>query len=368
MGILALYIALTIIGYLTGSRCKKAGKIPGHIGMYQNIAITVLVFCMGSRIGANKQIAQSLDTIGLYAFIITIFIMGGSVAAVFCFRKLVGFNRYGQHVRKQEQKELSTGTHSLDTHSVDNHNEDATPASVEAGAQQSASAEAQQAVIKAEAVEQVTEQQSAPADKHFSVNTLTLLILGAVTLGILAGYFVLPEWFINISGTLLSVFLCMLLFFVGIDMGIDGTLVENFKSAGWRIICIPFVVMIGSVVGGAIGGLILPMSVQDGLCISGGFAWYSLAPVMLMDYSVKVSAMSFMHNVMRELISILVIPLVARRIGYIESISVAGSVAMDVCLPIVERSTNPNVAVYSFITGATVSASVPILTTLFMSL
>ena len=344
MGILALYIALTIIGYLTGSKCKKAGKIPGHIGMYQNIAITVLVFCMGSRIGANKQIAQSLDTIGLYAFIITIFIMGGSVVAVFCFRKLVGFNRYGQHVRKQAQKVLSTDTHSLDTQSIDNHNEDATPASDEAGAAE------------------------APADKHFSVNTLTLLILGAVTLGILAGYFVLPEWFINISGTLLSVFLCMLLFFVGIDMGIDGTLVENFKSAGWRIICIPFVVIIGSVVGGAIGGLILPMSVQDGLCISGGFAWYSLAPVMLMDYSVKVSAMSFMHNVMRELISILVIPLVARRIGYIESISVAGSVAMDVCLPIVERSTSPNVAVYSFITGATVSASVPILTTLFMSL
>lgn len=344
MGILALYIALTIIGYLTGSKCKKAGKIPGHIGMYQNIAITVLVFCMGSRIGANKQIAQSLDTIGLYAFIITIFIMGGSVVAVFCFRKLVGFNRYGQHVRKQEQKVLSTDTHSLDTQSIDNHNEDATPVPDEAGAAE------------------------APAEKHFSVNTLTLLILGAVTLGILAGYFVLPEWFINISGTLLSVFLCMLLFFVGIDMGIDGTLVENFKSAGWRIICIPFVVIIGSVVGGAIGGLILPMSVQDGLCISGGFAWYSLAPVMLMDYSVKVSAMSFMHNVMRELISILVIPLVARRIGYIESISVAGSVAMDVCLPIVERSTSPNVAVYSFITGATVSASVPILTTLFMSL
>ena len=346
MAILALYIALTIIGYLTGSKCKKAGKIPGHIGMYQNIAITVLVFCMGSRIGANKQIAQSLDTIGLYAFIITIFIMGGSVAAVFCFRKLVGFNRYGQHIRTASRDKADT---------TENRQSAAAGITPE-----------QAGDLQDELSEKTGEAQE--SIKHAGVNTLTLLILGAVTLGILAGYFILPAWFINISGTILSVFLCMLLFFVGIDMGLDGTLVENFKSAGWRILCIPFVVMIGSIVGGAIGGLILPMSIQDGLCISGGFAWYSLAPVMLMDYSVKVSAMSFMHNVMRELISILVIPIVARRIGYIESISVAGSVAMDVCLPIIERSTSPNVAIYSFITGATVSASVPILTTLFMSL
>ena len=322
MAILILYIGLTIIGYLTGSRCRKAGKTPKHIGMYQNIAITVLVFCMGGRIGANKQIAQSLDTIGLYAFIITLFIMAGSVAAVFVFRKLVGFDRYGRHVGAAKKEDLPE-----------------------------------------EATEKTDKDGTRPG-----VNHLTLFILGSVTLGILAGYFVLPDWFINITGILLSAFLCMLLFFVGIDMGLDGTLVENFKSAGWRILCIPFVVIIGSLAGGAVGGMILPMSIQDGLCISGGFAWYSLAPVMLMDYSVKVSAMSFMHNVMRELLAILLIPTVARRIGYIESISVPGSVAMDVCLPIIERSTGPNVAVYSFITGAVVSASVPIITTLTMSL
>ena len=89
------------------------------------------------------------------------------------------------------------------------------------------------------------------------------------------------------------------------------------------------------------------MGVRDALCIGAGFGWYSLAPAMLAEYSVRISAVSFIHNVMRELISILIIPTVARRIGYIETISIPGAPAMDVCLPVVEKSTRGDIAVYS---------------------
>ena len=45
--------------------------------------------------------------------------------------------------------------------------------------------------------------------------------------------------------------------------------------------------------------------------------------------------------------SILLIPFVAKKIGYIETTGMPGAAAMDVCLPIVEKSTRSDIAVYS---------------------
>ena len=134
------------------------------------------------------------------------------------------------------------------------------------------------------------------------------------------------------------------------------------------MIVFPFVSMIAMVIASLIAGLLLPMGVKDCLCVGSGFAWYSLAPVMLAEYSTKVSAISFMHNVFREIFGMLLVPVVAKRIGYIECYGLPGSTSMDVCLPVIERATSSDVAVYSFINGAMVSASVPFLVSLFMNL
>ena len=75
-----------------------------------------------------------------------------------------------------------------------------------------------------------------------------------------------------------------------------------------------------------------------------------------------------MHNVLREILGLLLVPLVARKVGYIESYGLVGSPSMDVCLPVIERATSSSVAVYSFINGAILSASVPIWVTVFMNL
>lgn len=191
---------------------------------------------------------------------------------------------------------------------------------------------------------------------------MTKVILISVICGMLSGYFFLPDWFIAVSGNLLVVGLCVLLFFVGMDIGREGTVVENFKKAGWRIVVFPFAIIIGTLIGSLVGALVLPsMGVRDALSVGSGFGWYTLAPVMLAEYSTKVSAVSFLHNVMRELFGILLIPIVAKRIGYIETISLPGAASMDVCLPIVEKATRGDIAVYSFISGVVLSIAVPVL-------
>lgn len=191
---------------------------------------------------------------------------------------------------------------------------------------------------------------------------MTKAILISVICGILSGYFLLPDWFIDISGNLMVVGLCLLLFFVGVDMGREGTVAKHFKKAGVRVLVFPFAIIAGTFAGALIGALILPsLGARDALAIGAGFGWYTLAPVMLAQYSTYVSAVSFMHNVMRELFGILLIPIVAKKIGYIETVALPGSAAMDVCLPIVEKATRSDIAVYSFISGVIMSIAVPVL-------
>ena len=73
------------------------------------------------------------------------------------------------------------------------------------------------------------------------------------------------------------------------------------------------------------------------------------------------SAISFLHNVIREIAGIIGIPFIAQKIGYVEACAVPGVAAMDVCMPIVERSAREDTVVYSFGIGLLMCLSVPII-------
>ena len=93
-----------------------AGKVPVFI-------ITILVFIMGSRIGSDETIVRSLDTIGLTALGLTLFMMAGSVAAVFTLRKGMGFDKEG---RRKISADM-TGEPGMHTSSEQNENIPADP-------------------------------------------------------------------------------------------------------------------------------------------------------------------------------------------------------------------------------------------------
>ncbi|MFA5638352.1 MAG: lysine exporter LysO family protein [Anaerovoracaceae bacterium] len=197
---------------------------------------------------------------------------------------------------------------------------------------------------------------------------MTIGIVVSVVLGVLFGRFLMPEVFYLVSGDLLIVGLCVLLFFVGIDLGRDGTVVASFKKVGARILVFPFAIILGTLVSAFLISLVLPITARESMAVSAGLGWYTLAPIILSEYSAEISALSFMYNVMRELFGIMLIPFVAKYIGFIECVGLPGSASMDVCLPIVERATSPNITIYSFVSGVVMSISVPILVPLLIGL
>lgn len=306
---------------------RKRNIVIKGASVLQTIALVALVYVMGARIGSEDEIVRSLDTIGLKALVITLFILAGTVLAAFIVRKLLGFDKYGNLTKKSNV---------------------VAPTISEAYEEQN---------------ETLEDQEESKSDK-----TMLLTIFVPVTLGILSGFLFLPDWFIAASGTIIVVGLSILLFFVGVDLGTEGTIVQNFKMAGWRVILFPFVMIMGTYIGSVVAGIIVGLSAKDALCVASGFGWYTLAPVMLSEYSIEISAISFMHNVMRELIGLLLLPIVAKRIGHIESTGLVGAGSMDVCLPIIVKTTSGNMAVYAFIIGIVLSFSVPVMVSFMMGL
>ena len=161
--------------------------------------------------------------------------------------------------------------------------------------------------------------------------------------------------------------LTVLLGIIGFNMGLTGEMAKHLKGIGLSVIVIPCLAITGSLIGGAVYGMISSLTVREGIAISAGFGWYTLAPGLITEAGHTVAgAVSFMHNVMRETLGIIGIPLFARYIGYLECTAVPGVAAMDVCLPIVEKSTRQETMVYSFVTGFFMCLSVPVIVPLMI--
>ena len=331
MGDLCLYLGITLAGYLLGSQIRGLKEKLNGIGKIQTLSIFCVVTMMGMRMGANEEITQHLSSIGFTALIITIFTLVFSIGGIYTVRKLMGIDRYGRFKNKDFPKEV-------DSDNVIENKKD--------------------------------------AEEKQGFDVMTFVIVIAVLAGMLTGYFWIRDAFADNmtafeSGIQLGIKigLCILLIFVGIDLGLEGTVVDNFRKVGWRVFVFPLVVVVSTLLGSGISGVFMGLSLKESLAIGAGFGWYSLAPGMIMEAGlITASAVSFLHNVLRELFSILFIPRVARKVGYIETTGMPGAAAMDVCLPIVEKSTRSEIAVYSFISGVLLSILVPVLVPFILAL
>lgn len=193
-------------------------------------------------------------------------------------------------------------------------------------------------------------------------------IIAAVASGIAVGLFLFPQQLVQHIGVVIDIGLCALLFFVGIDIGRNKDIVNNIKECGLKILLVPMMIALGSIVGGIVGGVIIGLPINESGAIGAGLGWYSLSAIILSDYSAQVGAVAFVTNVCRELFALMLIPFIAKHVGKLESIAPAGATAMDTSLPVISGATDGKTAVISFITGVVLSLLVPVLVPLMISL
>jgi len=197
---------------------------------------------------------------------------------------------------------------------------------------------------------------------------MTIKIVFSVIAGIGVGYFLLPNSIFQYTDIIIDIGLCLLLFFVGIDIGRNKEVFSKIKKTGFKVLLIPFMIIIGSIGGSMFAGFLLKLPLNESGAVGAGFGWYTLSSMMLASYSTELSTLAFISNVVREILALISIPIIAKYIGDIESIAPAGATAMDTSLPIISKSTNPHTAIIAFITGVILSTAVPILVPIIIKL
>ena len=197
---------------------------------------------------------------------------------------------------------------------------------------------------------------------------MTYAVFFAVGLGVIAGRWLLPgSLYIHLDG-ITSLALAALVLGVGIDIGRNRSVWHRLQQLGFRILMVPLLVAIGSVTGASLAGLVMNMPFNEASAVGAGFGWYSLSGIILAQiYNVETGALAFLANVIRELIALISIPFLAKRIGKIAAIAPGGATTMDTTLPLIVRFAGPEVAVIAFFSGVILTLAVPFLVPLLIS-
>ncbi|WP_317855431.1 lysine exporter LysO family protein [Chakrabartyella piscis] len=195
---------------------------------------------------------------------------------------------------------------------------------------------------------------------------MSILIFVVLLLGIGAGMF-LPEHISAMIGDYSSVMLLILLFSVGIDMGLNKGVFAQIKQLGVRILLIPIGVILGSLAGGALASMLVQLPIKEGFAISSGLGWYSLSGILLTEAGNPVGGtISFLSNVFREMISFVSIPFLAKHLNGYTAIAPAGATAMDTTLGVISKNTDSKFAVLAFVSGVICTLVVPVLVPIFL--
>jgi len=134
------------------------------------------------------------------------------------------------------------------------------------------------------------------------------------------------------------------------------------------MLAVPAANFAGSMLGGVAVGMLLGVGFKDCLLISGGMGWYSFSSVVISAmYSTEIGTMSFIANVMREMLSFLLVP-IAAKFTDLPCVSIGGASTMDSTLPVILKCTNTQIAVLGFINGLVITLIVPFLITALLGM
>jgi len=196
---------------------------------------------------------------------------------------------------------------------------------------------------------------------------MTLLVICAIAIGALAGFWLLPQAAVSYLDTVTNAALCLMLVGIGLDLGSRRETWTRLLALGWKVLLIPLLIAVGSLVGAVVGGFLLGLPVNESSAIGAGFGWYSLSGVLLAKiYSVETGALAFMTNVSREVIAFVLIPVLAVKLGYLVAISPGGATTMDTTLPLISKATDADTTIIAMVSGTALSALVPLLVPLLI--
>jgi uncharacterized membrane protein YbjE (DUF340 family) len=188
-------------------------------------------------------------------------------------------------------------------------------------------------------------------------------ILFVLAVGVVAGYFV-SNFIVGFQLSWVTCYLfdgslLVLLFVMGLTFGVDKEAVAKLKSKGLRILVVPLLVAMGSILGGLVAGLIFGLDLFGSMAVASGFGWYTLAgPLLTQVLGSQWGALGFAANFLRELLTIVSVSLMVKVDEY-APVAAGGATTMDTTLPVIVRYCGKDVLIVAFSSGFALSMAAP---------
>lgn len=205
----------------------------------------------------------------------------------------------------------------------------------------------------------------------------SMIIVGAFIIGCVAG---VGGWLPDslAGGDVTMWILYALMLQVGIGIGSDSRLKEILRTLSPRLLFLPLATILGTLVATlAVSFLLSRWSTAEVLAVGSGMGYYSLSSILvtsLKEQSIGVMAaaelgtIALMANIFREIMTLVLAPLMVRWFSPLGPISAGGATSMDVTLPVITRISGKEWVFVSIVHGIVVDFSVPFLVSFFCSL
>lgn len=197
----------------------------------------------------------------------------------------------------------------------------------------------------------------------------SLIVVGFFVLGVCLGRLDLAPALLMDSRVTFAA-LCCLLFCVGMSIGSNDNIVSEFRSLNPRLALLPVATILGSFAGSLVAWLFLQYrGVTDCMAVGSGFAYYSISSIFITQYrGAELGTLALLANIYREILTLLIAPLLAKVFGPLAPISSGGATTMDTTLPIISQTCGQQYVVVSLFHGFVVDFSVPFLVTMWCML
>ncbi|WP_297506134.1 lysine exporter LysO family protein [Thermococcus sp.] len=188
------------------------------------------------------------------------------------------------------------------------------------------------------------------------------MVLASLTAGFLVGRFYSPDF-----GNAYEVMLYIIIFLIGVDLGLNFR-VKELRKMGRKALTLPVKTLLGSILGGIGVALLMGIEPKWGMAIGAGCGWYSLTGPLIAQYSAVYGAVGFLGNLLREVLTVILYPVIIRWIPPEEAVSIGGATTMDTTLPIISRFGGREVGLVAFVHGFVLTAVEPFLLPLILGL
>ena len=190
---------------------------------------------------------------------------------------------------------------------------------------------------------------------------IVLLFFGAGVLAGVLGDF--PAAFVGIVHEASNYAVYAMLAAVGMTLGFDVRAWRILRDLKGWVALVPLMIAVGTFLGGTAAWAVLDMSFRDVMAVSAGFGYYSLSSMLINQLAdVSLGSMALIANMVRELVTLLFAPLIARVFGGLGPLSAAGA-ASDTCLPAIIRTSGERNTILAIYSGMVLTVAVPFFVT-----